>query len=356
MAERYAVATGNWSAVGTWDGGASLPGASDDVHANTFTVTINQNITVLSIRTTAGTTASAGGSFVIQSGVIINADIRAGSEHCLNVTNQTVTVNGDVYGSDTTASKFGINVNAYPSTLTVVGDAFGGALGNAINQSAGNVTMTGNATGGSGSNVLGINLNGTVGRVIVTGNVTGGTGTNSYGAYLANGAILIGNANGSANAHGASIVNGSRLIGNATAGTANNIYGVLLQTGAVMIGDAFGGAGSNRIGAYITSSIFYGNATGGSVDGGYGIQIANGGIAHVLTATGTVSGAFGVHISSTGTWGFGWAIIDATSGSYPSSISSASYTDYTYTDFMDPAVIGAGGLLTHPSMLGRING
>ena len=49
---RYAVNNGNWSAVGTWDGGASLPTVGDDVYANGYTVTVNQDITVAKISTT----------------------------------------------------------------------------------------------------------------------------------------------------------------------------------------------------------------------------------------------------------------------------------------------------------------
>ena len=56
MAERYAVATGVWSATGTWDGG-TLPTSGDTVHANNFTVTIDQDVTAVSLRTDAGATA-----------------------------------------------------------------------------------------------------------------------------------------------------------------------------------------------------------------------------------------------------------------------------------------------------------
>lgn len=49
MAVRFAIASGNWSNTAIWDNGA-LPLAGDDVYANGFTVTIDQNITVLSLR------------------------------------------------------------------------------------------------------------------------------------------------------------------------------------------------------------------------------------------------------------------------------------------------------------------
>lgn len=59
MAERYAVASGNWSNTATWDGG-TLPGVSDDVHAGSYAVTIDQDVTVLTLRTDSGSTAPAG--------------------------------------------------------------------------------------------------------------------------------------------------------------------------------------------------------------------------------------------------------------------------------------------------------
>lgn len=84
MAERWAVATGAWSDTATWNGG-TLPGASDDVHANGFTVTIDQNVTVLSLRTTSGTTPVAGGGFSTSGTCEVNAESIAGMSLCLTI-------------------------------------------------------------------------------------------------------------------------------------------------------------------------------------------------------------------------------------------------------------------------------
>ena len=45
MATARAIASGNWSATGTWNGGV-LPGNGDTVYANGFTVTIDQNVNI----------------------------------------------------------------------------------------------------------------------------------------------------------------------------------------------------------------------------------------------------------------------------------------------------------------------
>lgn len=45
MATARAIASGNWSATATWNGGV-LPGNGDTVYANGFTVTIDQNVTI----------------------------------------------------------------------------------------------------------------------------------------------------------------------------------------------------------------------------------------------------------------------------------------------------------------------
>jgi hypothetical protein len=52
MGYRFAVASGNWSATGTWDQG-TLPVAGDYVVANNFTVTVDTNISVAALSTLA---------------------------------------------------------------------------------------------------------------------------------------------------------------------------------------------------------------------------------------------------------------------------------------------------------------
>jgi hypothetical protein len=66
MANRYAVATGNWSNTATWDGG-TLPQAGDVVRPNNFTVTIDQDITGVTLTNNASSPAVANGVFLITS-------------------------------------------------------------------------------------------------------------------------------------------------------------------------------------------------------------------------------------------------------------------------------------------------
>ncbi len=74
MAERWIVSSANTSLAGTWNGG-TLPAPGDDCYANGFSPTINANLQVASIRTTAGTTAVAGGGWSISSGVTLTANV-----------------------------------------------------------------------------------------------------------------------------------------------------------------------------------------------------------------------------------------------------------------------------------------
>jgi hypothetical protein len=133
MAIVYAVKTGNWSDTTVWNTGA-LPTSADDVYPNTFTVTINQNINVISLRNGATTGVTAGGQFVAQSGftyvcdtivggagavslfllnfasgsVVITANtIIGGVNRAITMTTSAsvnVTINGNLFGSPTNAS------------------------------------------------------------------------------------------------------------------------------------------------------------------------------------------------------------------------------------------------------------
>jgi hypothetical protein len=105
MAVRYAVATGNWSSTSTWDGG-TLPTSADDVYANNFTVTIDQDVTVLSIRNTAQSPAVAGGGFVLSGTFTVSATgggFITGATRLLTYTGSNCVLNGNITGSGTTA-------------------------------------------------------------------------------------------------------------------------------------------------------------------------------------------------------------------------------------------------------------
>ena len=103
MAIRYAVASGNWSSTATWNGG-TLPTSADDVFTNGFTVTINQNVTVISLSNKATTGVNAGGSFRI-SNININivaTTITGGSALLLDFFNYTsiLTITANTMTSD----------------------------------------------------------------------------------------------------------------------------------------------------------------------------------------------------------------------------------------------------------------
>lgn len=115
MAIRYAVASGNWSNPAIWDGG-TLPGAGDDVYCNSRIVTIDQNITVNSLRNhydSGGITATSTTHFVVPATgatvLTINAIIQG---HAIfgqaqypvlrlltSASNYNVVLNGDIVGN-----------------------------------------------------------------------------------------------------------------------------------------------------------------------------------------------------------------------------------------------------------------
>lgn len=186
MAVRWAVANGNWSNTATWDGG-TLPTSADDVHANGQTVTIDQNITVLTLRTTARSGGVAGGGFVANDGVTINATnvsgaqpggIIPGSTPVLSLaTGANVTLNSSIAVSSTT----GIYAVSYSTgSLTLNGTIHGTATqasiarfaGGVLVQTTGSITATGTVHGSY--DARGIYFAST-GSISVTGDCLGAT-------------------------------------------------------------------------------------------------------------------------------------------------------------------------------------
>jgi hypothetical protein len=125
MATILAAANGNWSSTATWTGGV-IPVAGDVVVANAKTVTIDQDITVLELRTdTTGGGLAGGGFSVNATGRTINANLIAGTTSCLSTTLtptvSSITINGSITGG-TSASAHGFISNAqYPFALNVTG-------------------------------------------------------------------------------------------------------------------------------------------------------------------------------------------------------------------------------------------
>jgi hypothetical protein len=186
MAIRYAVATGNWSNTATWNGG-TLPTSADDVYANNFTVLIDQNITVISLNTTATTGVTAGGFFDVSGSRTIVCDtIQAGSQYCLRLyiatINSTVVLTcNTINGSITTAS---------PSQ-TGSGIYFAGS-GGVFNT---NLTINGNIYT---KNAPGFFSNGsppTTNTIVINGNIYGSDtvsnfSSNSHATMTVNGVIV----------------------------------------------------------------------------------------------------------------------------------------------------------------------
>lgn len=198
MATRYAVANGNWSALATWDGGASLPGASDDVYADGKTVTIDQDITVLSLRNTQRTGGTVGGTFAVSSitgtrtlnvGMIVTAP---SSTHCVTHTSTTGTLvaNGTFYGASN--ANFGGIYCAAGTTLVATGVTSGGAnSGAGIMGVSANITFTGPVLGAGASAYGGHGMYVTNCVVTVTGDVRGGTGANGNGIWAGGSTVTV---------------------------------------------------------------------------------------------------------------------------------------------------------------------
>ena len=216
MANRYAVATGNWSSLATWDGGVSLPGASDTVRPNGYTVTIDQNITVTELRGDASSPAVAGGSYLFSAGRTITGNILfttgGGSLMSLTGTGSSRTITGNITSN---VSGTGLYVGSNSDGLTIVGNVLSTGNGNCINgydrlyltitgsvtatstayaicdqTSAGAVSLsiTGDVTSSGSATALFCN---TAGTISVTGTVTTGA---TYGIYSLQ-AVVIHNGN-----------------------------------------------------------------------------------------------------------------------------------------------------------------
>lgn len=190
MAVRYAVATGNWSATTTWDGG-TLPTVGDDVYANGFTVTINQSINVTKISTEICPITSVGaGRFDSRPNITLICNIISGTTLCLYCNNnngRNLTIIGDVIANN--ASAISLIAAAYITQLT--GNVYGGLTSTAYGITTGNDTQVNNIIGNLISNIgIAYRSNGTNNDEII-GNIY--ASPSSVGASNNGGFIITGN-------------------------------------------------------------------------------------------------------------------------------------------------------------------
>ena len=250
MSIRYATKAGNWSDVTVWDGGASLPGSSDDVYANNFAVTINQSISVNSLKTISNTTPAitAGGTFTVTVAA-------------------TVTLAAGIQATDYGASSALLTVNASSNAVTITATANGFTAGTAASRSAlsvssgytGTLTINGNVTGGTNGSAYGLNCAAAC-PINITGTVTGGTA----GAGIndtANSTIFT-------------------ISGDLIAGSSTTAYGLTSSGGTpisvTVSGDIKGGSVNASYGLQATAATVRGNLKPGSYNtGGVGTQAIN---------------------------------------------------------------------------------
>jgi hypothetical protein len=190
MANYRRIATGNWSNLAQWEDDSSgsyvastvLPGVSDVVYANAFTVTLDVDIAVTEIRTTTGTNVNAGGLFDFGVATTVTANIFAGS---IGIRNDTANTK-NIIGNCTGGVVFGANAvrNNASGTINITGNCTGGIEQNThgvFNNSSGTVNIIGNCTG-TFVNASGV-FNNSNGIINIMGVCTGGLGN---GAILSN--------------------------------------------------------------------------------------------------------------------------------------------------------------------------
>ena len=231
MALITAKATGNWSAGSTWDSDPALPAAGDTVDCAGYTVTIDQDVAVTQIKSTAA------GYFAVTDARNITAAILSDTGHS----------GGGV-----------VRCTHAMGTVAITGSVTAGPSRGVDNQAAGTLIVTGNVAAGSATGAYGVNNNST-GTVTITGNVVGGSGSSARGAYNNVGGVIT--ITGSATGGSGSTAHGAQ----------NNGLGTLTVNGACVSGSniaAFGVYGNNAAGATLIKQLRIGGAVGCAC-GGY---------------------------------------------------------------------------------------
>ena len=222
MADVRAFRSGNWSdttATSPWWNGTAIfaPAAGDNVYANTWTITVDVSATCSAITNGSATsrvwkdggtaTATAGGSFALNNGIILTATTGGFQSGTGSLLTLAGTNSATLVGTITThplTSGVGV-LHSSSGTLSVTGNTAPGGVSTAYSihiTGSGSLVMTGNAVGSNSVTADGVRLNSAQGSVTITGNSIGsvGLGTNNV---LAGNVTIIGNVTAGSGAAGA---------------------------------------------------------------------------------------------------------------------------------------------------------
>lgn len=295
MPNVFATKNGNWSDTTVWNTG-SLPTSIDDVFANNFSVVLDQDVNVLTLRNTAGSGITQGGSFTFGVGTTnrsVTASILCGNGSTLNlshVTPYSFNLFGNLSGSFTSDNSQALLMTGV-GTINIVGNVIGGS---APNPGGGNYRAITNSAAAGVTNILGDVFSRYGPGIVSTGTATFNITGNAIG-------VLAGNA---VSNQGAGIIN---IFGNATGGTGSAVGANNASSGTVNIfgnvrGGSFGGALGASNGSTGTINIF-GNVTGGTVNNVQGASNGGAGTINVVgfVSAGNIPNIHGIVNQSTGT-------------------------------------------------------
>jgi len=329
MAIRKAVATGNWSATATWDGG-TIPSLEDTVYANGYTVTIDQAVDLT-------------GSTVDQSGSFIPGHIY--EIVSIGTTNFGLTANAIVPGTNATTAVAVSNtvgtifqaVNAGTATTGTARRV--GALLNYVNApisvvTGGGFTMSGNYnitgayiqagsancltfTSTATSTLAGCRATGSAFNQSTRAISFGSTGTLTLDGIIALGGRVA----------GTTVANGGHAIENTSTGTIDIINASTLTTANAAFGLALN---NNSTGAVTITS---GTVTGGGANNAICVNNASTGSITVTSSTIASGNAAGINNASTGSITITSSTITGSSavGNAPFGINNASTGSLTIT-------------------------
>jgi hypothetical protein len=281
MADKWPLANGNWSNAANWNGGTK-PVAGDDVFADGRTISMDESFTVATLRNTARSGGTTGGTFNFSSGgisgsctsTIINTSLIAAATNLIQVTATTGTVTLNFsssislpsIGNSTTlilhsgncnlnlnGTTFTGDMNTFSScitktstgTITITGNIIGNTTvanqsGTSIlNSSAGNTILIGNIIGSTvnGNSIPNTGITQTAGNLTITGNVTGGTNGSTggnFGVTFSGTTITV---NGNVNGGSGTLAHGINFTGTSCIINGNIVGGSLTGNGIITSGN-----------------------------------------------------------------------------------------------------------------------